>query len=239
MNQKHSGPVYFANRCDAGCQLAACLSGKRSEHPVVLGLARGGMPVAYEVARELEATLDVMVARKIGAPGQRELAIGAVAPDATFLAEKTVFLLGVSAQYVEEAVQRERAEVRERSRSYRAGLAAAPLENRHVIIVDDGVATGATMVAAIRSVRKQGAASIVVAAPVCAAQTVPQLRQLADELVFIETPENFIAVGVWYQDFSPTTDDEVAALLKRAHLERDAHHHPINPGSRHEGWRVS
>jgi putative phosphoribosyl transferase len=222
--------VYFANRCDAGRRLAARLSDKRSEQPVVLGLARGGVPVAYEVARELEATLDVMVTRKIGAPRQRELAIGAVAPEATFLAEHTIHMLGVPNEYVEEAVRHERTEVRERSKRYRAGLAATSLENRPVILVDDGIATGATMFAAIESARNHGAARIIVAAPVCAAQTVPQIRELADELLFLETPENFIAVGVWYQDFSPTDDNEVVAVLKRAHLEREAHHHAIGQG---------
>ena len=231
MNRRQSKDLYFANRCDAGCQLAVRLRGHQAEHPVVLGLARGGVPVAYEVARELEAPLDVVVTGKIGAPGHRELAIGAVTPEATFLADNTIAALGASKDYVDRAIEAERAEAAERSELYRVGTPEIPIQSRPVILVDDGIATGSTVIAAVESVRKRGAAHIVVAAPVCAPETVPHLRKLADELVFLETPRNFVAVGMWYRDFSPTTDDEVIALLRRARRERQANFHPahLNP----------
>jgi predicted phosphoribosyltransferase len=226
MNSQYAQEVNFANRCDAGRRLAVRLREHRAEHPVVLGLARGGIPVAYEVARDLEAPLDVVVTRKIGAPGHRELAIGAVAPEATFLAEDTIAVLRAPKDYVERAIEVERAAVAERSERYRAGAPEIPIEGRPVILVDDGIATGSTVMAAIESVRQRGAARITVAAPVCAPETVPRLSQLADELVCLETPADFVAVGMWYQDFSPTTDDDVIALLRRARREREANHHP-------------
>jgi putative phosphoribosyl transferase len=229
MRARHAQEIYFANRCDAGRQLAVRLREHQAGHPVVLGLPRGGVPVAYEVARDLEAPLDVVVTRKIGAPAHQELAIGAVAPGATYLANDTISVLGVHQRYLERAIADEREEVAERSQLYRVGSSEISVDGRPVILVDDGIATGATMIAAIESVRKRGAAHVIVAAPVCASETAHRLGRLADELICLEIPADFIAVGMWYRDFSPTTDDEVIALLRRARREREAGFRPARP----------
>lgn len=210
------GVVVFPNRPEAGRRLGVRLIDRRPERPVVLGLARGGVPVAFEVARTLEAPLDVLVARKLGAPDRPELAIGAIAPGAKYLAQDLIHLLHVPRAYIARETAHQEREMDLRLELFREGRPAVRLAGRVAILVDDGIATGATVLAAIHSVRRQGAKRILVATPVCAAQTLPLLREQADEVVCLETPEDFIAVGYWYTDFSQTADEEVISLLRRA-----------------------
>jgi predicted phosphoribosyltransferase len=207
--------MVFANRREAGRRLAGLLTSYRAERPVVLGLPRGGVCVAYEVARELEAPLDVLVVRKLGAPGHPELAIGAVAPGVTVLDEETIRFLGVPRSYIEEVIQRERAEVEARVALFGGG-AAPQVRGRTAIIVDDGIATGSTALAALKAVRQLGAACAVVAAPVCSVQARDLLLREADDVVCGFVPPAFGAVGYWYEDFTQTTDEEVRDLLARA-----------------------
>jgi putative phosphoribosyl transferase len=202
--------MLFANRCDAGRRLAALLGHYRARHPLVLALPRGGLPVAFEVAHALDAPLDLLPVRKLGAPGRPELAIGAVAPGVVILDHETIALLGVPDRYVAEVREHETA-VLERL----TGDHPPPdLEERTVILVDDGVATGSTALAAVDAARARGAAWIAVAAPVAAAEAVERLRAKADDVVCVATPDDFRAVGHWYADFSPTSDAEVRRLLE-------------------------
>lgn len=221
--------MYFANRCEAGRRLAARLERYRDQDPVVLALPRGGVPVGFEIAHALEAPLDVIVARKIGAPWQPELAIGAIAPGAKVVDEDLVRLFHVDPDYIEAATGREWRVIDERLAEYRQDRQPAEVRDRTVIVVDDGIATGATVLAAVESVRRQAPRLIVVAAPVCASETVPKVEAKADAVVFLDTPADFRAVGYWYEDFTPTSDDEVRRLLKRSRLEREAHFHPGDP----------
>lgn len=209
----------FRNRIDAGQALAsrlACYAGRPDV--LVLGLPRGGLPVAYKVALALKAPLDVFVVRKLGVPGHEELAMGAIATGGTrVLNAEVVEGLGISSKAIDEVTAREQRELERREAAYR-GLRPAPsVAGRTVVLVDDGVATGSTMRAAVASVRQQSPARIVVAVPVASSIAYDELRREADELVCIATPEPFYAVGLWYQDFSQTTDDEIRDLLKRAH----------------------
>lgn len=212
--------MYFANRQAAGRWLATALEPYRDPHVIVLALPRGGVPVAYEVAHALGAPLDVLVVRKVGAPGNPELAIGAVAPDVTLIDHETVSLLGVSDAYVAEASRRARDEVREGVERFRGTTPWPDLGHRTVIVVDDGIATGATAGAAARAVRQLGAGKVVVAAPVCSRQAAHALRTVADDVVCLYKPEPFAAVGYWYVDFTQTTDEEVRDLVERARQER-------------------
>ncbi|MFN8481817.1 MAG: phosphoribosyltransferase [Anaerolineae bacterium] len=208
----------FADRARAGRLLADKLGryAHRSD-VVVLGLPRGGVPVAFEVALALHAPLDVLVARKLGVPGFEELAMGAVASGgARVLNEDVIEETEVEWREVEAATQREMREIARREVEYRAGRPPIPLQQRLVILVDDGLATGATMRAAIVAVRASNPMGIVVAVPTGASETVQALRPLVDEVVAVMTPEPFVAVGLWYLDFSPTTDDEVRDLLAHA-----------------------
>lgn len=208
----------FADRAQAGRLLADKLMGyARRPDVVVLGLPRGGVPVAYEVAEALHAPLDVLVARKLGVPGFEELAMGAVASGgARVLNEDVIEETEVPWQEIEAATQREMREVQRREVEYRAGRPPIALRHRRIILVDDGLATGATMRAAIASAQSHAPLGIVVAVPTGARETVRALRPLVDEVVAVMTPEPFVAVGLWYLDFSPTTDDEVRDLLARA-----------------------
>ncbi len=207
--------MVFANRREAGRRLAGMLTSYRAERPVVLGLPRGGVCVAYEVAQGLEAPLDVLVVRKLGAPGRPELAIGAVAPGVTVLDEETIRFLGVPRSYVEEVIQRERGEVEARVALFGGG-ARPQVRDRTVVIVDDGIATGATALAALKAARQLGAASVVIATPVCSVQARDLLLREADDVVCALVPPAFGAVGYWYEDFTQTTDEEVRDLLARA-----------------------
>lgn len=204
----------FTDRRAAGHELSARLAALAAKDPVVLGLARGGVPVAYEVALALDAPLDVLVVRKIGAPGNPEYGIGAVAEgDILVLNESAVRQLLVSHEELEAAIARARAELDVRVARYRAGRPPLDVEGRTVIVVDDGLATGGTARAALRAVRARHPARLVLAVPVGASETVAALRAEADDVVCVLEPELFGAVGAWYEHFEPTQDAEVAELL--------------------------
>ena len=219
--------MFFANRVDAGRRLAAALTKYRDRFPVVLGLPRGGVPVAFEVAHALEAPLDVLAVRKIGAPDQPELAIGAVAQGATVIDGETLSLLGISEDYVHDAVAHARAELDGLLARLRGAAPPVAVLGRPVILVDDGIATGATARAAVQAARALGAREVVVAAPACSPEARRLLETTADAVVCLETPEPFIAVGYWYADFAQTTDREVRDLLRLARLERDVGYHAV------------
>jgi predicted phosphoribosyltransferase len=205
----------FRDRVDAGAQLAQALQGYRGQDVLVLGIPRGGVVVAAEVARRLGAELDVIVARKLGAPISRELAIGAVTADGErYLNEDILRELRVSERYVQTVTEEEQAEARRREERFRAGRPPARIAGRTVILVDDGLATGATMRAAVRSVRRQAPARLVVAVPVGARETCEELRAEADEVICLFQPEPFWAVGAHYQRFEPVDDATVQELLR-------------------------
>jgi predicted phosphoribosyltransferase len=208
----------FENRRDAGHRLAAELRAYADRPEViVLALPRGGVPVGYEVATALRAPLDVFVVRKLGVPWHEELAMGAIASGGVrVLDEDLIRVARVSAEDVESDTRAERAELERRERQYRGDRPFPDLTGRTVILVDDGLATGSTMRAAVAALRKEGPARIVVAVPVAARETCAAFRDIADEIICAETPEPFVAVGVWYDDFSQTTDAEVHTLLDRA-----------------------
>jgi putative phosphoribosyl transferase len=210
--------MFFHDRHDAGRQLAAHLDPYAGRSDViVLALPRGGVPVGYEVARALGAPLDVFLVRKLGVPGHEELAMGAIASGGVrVLNEDVVSDLRISDRWVDVVAARELAELRRREEAYRDGRPAPDVRGRVAILVDDGLATGASMRAAVSALKRLGPAKVVVAVPVGAAQTCRELEPLADEVVCAETPDPFYAVGTWYQDFDQTTDDEVRELLARA-----------------------
>lgn len=205
----------FRDRSEAGRRLAEALIPMRSESPVVLGLPRGGVPVANEVAKALGAPLDVIVVRKLGIPYQPEVAMGAVGEQDVRLVEwGVVSLAGVSATEVREAVERETDEVRRRARLFRGERPPLDIEGRTVIVVDDGIATGATIGAAVRVARVLGAARVVVAAPVAPPEVTMRLRHTADEVVVLETPHPFRSVGEAYVDFQQVPERVVATILR-------------------------
>jgi putative phosphoribosyl transferase len=204
----------FEDRVDAGRRLGALLERFRDERPVVLGIPRGGVPVAAEVARMLHAELDVAVVRKIGAPQNPEFALGAVGEGGVLvLSRETVRALALSDAQLGALVARARVELEQRLRRYRDERGPAALRGRTAIVIDDGLATGQSARAALRSVRARGAAHVILASPVAAPEAVEALRSEADEIVSVEAPADLWAVGLWYADFGPTSDDEVLALL--------------------------
>jgi predicted phosphoribosyltransferase len=210
--------MLFRDRADAGRQLARVLS-DYADRPdvVVLALPRGGVPVAGEVAAALHAPLDVFVVRKVGLPGREELAMGAIAGGGVVVVnEDVVRAAGVPEEVFEAAAAREQEELERRERLYRDGRPPVEVRGRTVILVDDGLATGSTMLAAIRALRRHGPARIVVAAPVGAADVCAAFKEEADDVVCARTPEPFRAVGLAYDDFAQTTDEEVRELLARA-----------------------
>jgi predicted phosphoribosyltransferase len=208
----------FADRLEAGRALAAQLASYANRPDVVvLGLARGGVPVAAEVAKALMAPLDVVLVRKLGAPEQPELAIGAIAEDGVALMNDDVLRgLGLGLGAIDEATARERPELERRLATYRGGRPAVPVDGRVAIVVDDGLATGASMEAACRTLAARGAARLVVAVPVASREACERLRVLAHEVVAVETPSPFYAVGAWYGDFRQTSDAEVVDSLAAA-----------------------
>jgi predicted phosphoribosyltransferase len=204
------------DRVGAGKQLAKALK-TTSKDAIVLAVPRGGVVVGYEVARALGIPLDIIVTKKIGAPDNPELAIGAVAEDGTFiLDEDIVRQVYVPKGYVEEEVERMRQEIQRRLIRYRGDVPYPDLKNREVIVVDDGVATGSTLKAALKLLRRRGAKSVTVAVPVGPPDTIHELEKLADRVVCLHTPAMFYAIGQFYEDFSQTNDEEVTELLRRS-----------------------
>jgi putative phosphoribosyl transferase len=208
----------FADRRAAGMELAEHLGKYKGRRDiVVLALPRGGVPVAYEVARALGAPLDVFLVRKLGVPGHEELAMGAIASGGVRVLNADVLRwYGIPMEAVESVVQKEHTELDRRELAYRQGWAPLALKDQVVVLVDDGLATGSSMKAAVEAVRAHGPARIVVAVPVGAADTCRELAALADEVICARSREDFRAVGVWYQDFSQTSDEEVRELLHGA-----------------------
>jgi putative phosphoribosyl transferase len=208
----------FEDRRDAGQQLAAQLRDYAGRpDAVVLGLARGGVPVASEVARLLDLPLDVFIVRKLGVPGHEELAMGAIASgDVQVLDERLIRMLHISEAAVAHVVSQERRELERREAAYRNGRPAPDVEGRTVILVDDGLATGASMFAAISALRKAHPVAIVVGVPVAAPEVCAAMRRTAEDCVCVLTPSQLYGVGAWYADFSQTTDGEVRALLEAA-----------------------
>ena len=215
--------MIFRDRTDAGRRLAERL-GEYAGRPgvLVLALPRGGVPVAFEVARALGAPLDVFLVRKLGVPGHEELAMGAIATGGVRVVNESVVReLGIGGEVIDAVAGRERAELERRARAYRGERPAPEVRGRAVILVDDGLATGSTMRAAALAVRRQEPERVVVAAPVAARATCAELLAEVDDVVCAATPEPFYGVGRWYEDFSQTTDEEVRELLARAKAERD------------------
>ncbi|MEU0532658.1 phosphoribosyltransferase [Amycolatopsis tolypomycina] len=209
-------PRVFADREDGGRRLADALRGRRWAEPLVLGLARGGVPVAAVVARRLGAELDVVVARKIGAPGRREYGVGAVTPDGPAIYDEAgLRALNLTAARMARAEGRERAEARRRRERYRAGREPPGVSGRDVLLVDDGLATGVTATAALREVRAARPRTLVFAAPVAAPGAAARVRLEADDVVCVAEPRGFRAVGQWYADFRQLGDDDVLGLLTR------------------------
>jgi putative phosphoribosyl transferase len=207
--------MLFLDRRDAGARLARALETYRQDHPVIIGLPRGGVPVADEIARTLDAPLDIIVARKIGAPFQPEYALGAIAPGARVLRDDEIRALGIPAEEIERTIAIETREMARREQVYRAGRPPLAVEGKTVIVVDDGLATGATARAALASIRARKPGRLVFAAPVGAPDSVRALRSFADDVVCLYTPEDFRAVGLHYRNFEPTSDAEVLACLER------------------------
>ena len=207
----------FANRAEAGRVLAEKLAAYAGRSDViVLGLPRGGVPVAYEVARALGAPLDVFLVRKLGAPGQEELAMGAIASgDVVVINDEVVEALKISPQTVKAEVDHERQELARREAIYRGGRPPLDVKGKTVILIDDGLATGSTMRAAVAALRRQEPARIVVAVPIGASSTRDEFQTIADECICAVAPEHFRAVGLWYDDFAQTDDIEVCDLLTR------------------------
>ncbi|MFW6175050.1 MAG: phosphoribosyltransferase [Chloroflexota bacterium] len=213
--------VVFPDRREAGRELARHLLDERVIADVVIGLTRGGVPVAAEVANALRATLDIIVVKKMGAPHSPELAIGAVCADGSrVLHEDTIDSLAIPGGYIEREFEARLGEAIEAERAYRGHSQPASLSGRHVIIVDDGIATGATVEAAVESARGRGARPVLAAAPVGSEGAVARLRAVADDVFCLSTPVDFRGVGQFYSDFSQVTDEEVWELLEQAAARR-------------------
>ena len=215
MPQVSSQP--FRDRAEAGEFLAARLSLLADrDDVVVLALPRGGVPIGYAVASTLRVGFDVFVVRKLGVPGHEELAMGAIASGGVRLVNHDVVdALGIPPEAIDRVAQREQIELERRERLYRGAAPLVSLKDKTIVLVDDGLATGATMRAAVTAVRRQQPARIIVAVPVGAASTCDELARDADEVICLRSPDPFVAVGLWYRDFTPTSDSEVRTLLAR------------------------
>jgi putative phosphoribosyl transferase len=230
-------PPIFTDRRDSGRQLAEALRRFAVQDPVVLGLPRGGVPVAFEVADELGAPLDVIFVRKIGAPGHPELGLGALVDGAepqVVLNKDVVELVDPPEGYVDQEVRRELEEIARRRKLYLGDRAPVVVRERVALVVDDGVATGGTVRAALQGLKSAGASRRVLAVPIGPPDVMRALRDAADEIVCLARPEPFIAVGLWYHDFTQTTDAEVVALLARAE-RRTARRRTVEAGRRSGG----
>jgi putative phosphoribosyl transferase len=205
--------VVFRDRSEAGERLARAVADRVDGPTLVLGVPRGGVVVAAPVARVLAAPLDVVVPRKLGAPGNPELAIGAVAPGVRVIDDRIVAALAIDDEYLESETARAQAEVERRTAAYRRGRPPLVLAGRTVVVVDDGVATGATALAALRWAREAGAARVVFAAPVGPPSTIEQLAEVCDACIVLSMPEGLRAVGEWYRSFGQVGDDEVLDIL--------------------------
>jgi predicted phosphoribosyltransferase len=209
--------MQFRDRRDAGRMLGEQLAPLAAQHPVVVALPRGGVPVGAEVARLLSAPLEILAVRKLGAPENPELGVGAIAEDGTaVLDESSASAVGMTQAMLDETVTREAAELQRRVEQYRGSRPAVPVSGRTVIVVDDGLATGLSDLAAVHALRKRGADRIVVAVPVGSRESVRTLAEAADEVVCLVTPRVLFGVGLWYEDFSAVSDEEVLALLEEA-----------------------
>jgi putative phosphoribosyl transferase len=219
--------VPFENRAEAGQKLATKLARYANRPDVlVLALPRGGVPVAYEVARTLRAPLDVFIVRKLGVPGYEELAMGAIASGGVRVMNDDIARnFDFPQTAIDSIVQREEAELRRRDRLYRGNRPAPNVHGRTVILVDDGLATGSTMRAAAVALRRMGPSKVIVAVPVAAPETCAEFRSEVDDVICFATPDPFMAVGAWYADFSQTSDQEVRDLLEQAAF----HHHDLSP----------
>ncbi|HJR59676.1 MAG TPA: phosphoribosyltransferase [Vicinamibacterales bacterium] len=207
----------FQDRRAAGVELAARLDAYRGDDVVVLALPRGGVPVAYEVAKALQAPLDIFLVRKLGVPGHRELAMGAIASGGVrVLNDDVVEWYGITPALIDAVTAEEQVELQRREQAYRGERPALRLDGRTVILVDDGLATGSTMKAAVQAVRAYSPRRILVAVPVGAPETCRALSGMADEVICARTPVPFSAVGLWYRDFGQTSDEEVSELLRQS-----------------------
>ncbi|MGA7932579.1 MAG: phosphoribosyltransferase [Kovacikia sp.] len=222
----HAHYARFHNRTAAGQQLAARLKPYANRAAgLVLGLPRGGVPVAYEVAKALNLPLDLCLVRKLGVPGHKELAMGAIASDGVrVLNYDVISRLGISGTTIDEVAARELKELQRRDRAYRGNRPQPEIRDRTIFLVDDGIATGSTMQAAIAVIKPQQPARLIVAVPVAPPETCDALRAEVSEVVCVMTPETFYAIGLWYEDFSQTTDEEVHDLLARPLV---THQHPV------------
>lgn len=209
--------MVFLDRPDAGARLALELDALTQERPVIVALPRGGVPVALEIARALHAPLDILAVRKLGAPGNPELGVGAIAEDGTAILDpQSAGMHGMTQATLDETLAVESRELRRRVERYRDGRPSIPVKGRTVVIVDDGLATGLTDLAAVRALRKRGARQIIVAVPVGSSEAVLMLAREADRVICLEVPRRLFGVGMWYRDFSPVSDEQVEALLAEA-----------------------
>jgi putative phosphoribosyl transferase len=209
--------MQYLDRRDAGRQLAVELMPYAEEQPVIVALPRGGVPIGAEVARALHAPLEILAVRKLGAPGNPELGVGAVSEDGTgVLDARSADMLGMTQAMLDATLARESQELRRRVGRYRDRRPAISIRGRTAIVVDDGLATGLTDLAAVRTLRKRGARHIVVAVPVASSESVSMLAAEADRVVCLRVPQRLFGVGMWYRDFTPVSDEDVLALLREA-----------------------